>query len=92
MKKNFESANTSPVYGQIASATAEDTAPEAKKPAKKKNTRVNAEFSEENYDFLKAVSRASGISMTDFLNKIVDEYVQQKRGLYEDIQKWRNSL
>ena len=92
MKKNFESANTSPVYGQIASATAEDATPEAKKPAKKKNTRVNAEFSEENYDFLKAVSRASGISMTDFLNKIVDEYVQQKRGLYEDIQKWRNSL
>lgn len=92
MKKNFESANTSPVYGQIASATAEDTTPAAKKPAKKKNTRVNAEFSDENYDFLKAVSRASGISMTDLLNKIVNEYVQQKRGLYEEILKWRNSL
>lgn len=92
-KKNFEAANMNPVYGAIAEATAEEAAPAAEPKEKKTNsTRINAEFSQENYDFMKAVARASGVSMTDLLNKIVSEYAASKRELYEEILKWRNSL
>lgn len=93
MKKSFDEVNTSPVYGQIADATAEPAETEAKAEKKSKHsTRINAEFSEYNYEFLKTLARCSGVSMTELLNKIVSDYAETKKDLYNDILKWKNSL
>lgn len=54
--------------------------------------RVNFAFAPDIYDFVKTMSRVSGLNMTDYINSILRQYMEEHRDIYEKAIEFRNSL
>lgn len=54
--------------------------------------RINLAFSPEVYDFVKTMSKVSGITLTEFVNKVMKQYMDEHREQYEKAIEFRNSL
>lgn len=97
-KKDFSEMNLGRVFGTIEQATADHRGqsvitPEEK--AKRESTlktqgrkgaklpRINLAFSPQNFDFVRVVARASGKSMTEFINLIIAQYRTEHPDLYD---------
>ena len=107
MNKDF-TVNANKVHGAIAEATQEPrkdrktyTADEKSqylaelKTAGRKGCklpRINMAFTPENYNFIKTMSKASGLTLTEFINIVIDNYMKDHLEQYEKIIETRNSL
>lgn len=89
MAKDFSGINTGRVYENIETATAEHkhqgTASPQEQAQRKaemrtqgrkgcKLARINLAFSPDNHEFIKVMARATGRSMTEFTNLVIDAY------------------
>lgn len=88
-KKDFTAAATSRVYQQISDATAqeeqgaytEQEAQEAKMQMKTqgkkgmKAARINMAFAPDTYDYIKVLSQAKGVSITQLVNEIIRQHM-----------------
>lgn len=54
--------------------------------------RINLAFSPQVYDYVKTMSRAQGITLTEFCNKIMQQHMEEHRAIYEKAVEFRNSL
>lgn len=54
--------------------------------------RINLAFSPDNYKYVKAMSRASGRTVTDFINIIIAEHRENNRNLYEQALYFINEI
>lgn len=54
--------------------------------------RINLAFSPANYDYIVAMSRARGETMTEFVNKVLTDHLEAHRDVYDKVIEFRNSL
>ena len=54
--------------------------------------RINMAFSKKNYDYINTMSKAAGMNLTEFVNKIVDGHREEHADLYSRALEFRNSL
>lgn len=54
--------------------------------------RINLAFTQTNYDYISTMSRAAGLNLTEFVNKIIDGHREDHAKLYEQAIEFRNSL
>jgi FMN-dependent NADH-azoreductase len=54
--------------------------------------RINLAFTPELHDYITTMSRARGETITDFVNKVLREHMEQHRDIYEKAIEFRNSL
>lgn len=54
--------------------------------------RINLGFSAPVYDYVRCMSRVSGLSMTQFVNRCLREHMETHKDLYRQALKFRNSL
>ncbi len=52
-----------------------------------KSSRINMAFWTENYHFVKTMARISGQTMTEYVNRILDEYRKEHSETYENAQR-----
>lgn len=57
-----------------------------------KMPRINLAFSQDNYDYIKTMSIVSGISMTEYVNKIIAQYAEEHRDVYEQALRFRTQI
>ena len=60
--------------------------------AREKRPRINMAFSPENHNFLTVLSRASGQTLTQLTNRIIDLYRAQHPGLAEKANDLLNEI
>lgn len=54
--------------------------------------RINLAFSPEVYDYVKTMSKASGLTYTEFINRILQDHKEAHADTYKQAIKFRNSL
>lgn len=54
--------------------------------------RINMGFSPEVYDYIKTMARVSGMTLTQFVNLAMKEHMEERKDIYEQAVKFRNSL
>ena len=54
--------------------------------------RINLAFSPEVYEFIKTMSRVRGENLTEFVNMVLQEYMEEHRDVYEKALEFKNSL
>ena len=54
--------------------------------------RINLAFTPANYDYVKTMAKISGLTMTEFINKIMDEHREAHGELYKQAVEIRNKL
>lgn len=52
----------------------------------------NITFTPANHDYIKTMSKVSGISMTAYVNKIVEKHFEEHRGDYEKAKEFLNNI
>lgn len=57
-----------------------------------KITRINMAFTPDNYDFIKTMSKVSGLTITEFVNRIMQQYMKEHMEQYEKAIEFRNSI
>lgn len=57
-----------------------------------KMSRINMAFTPDVYDFIKTMSRVTGMTITDFTNTAMRTYIKEHGELYKQAIKIRNSL
>ena len=108
MAKKDLNINTAPVYDAIAEATTQGrkprktyTAEEAEAIKATLNTsgrkgvklsRINVAFTPDNHKYVKTMARVTGITLTDFINKIIEEHRAAHADLYQQAIDFKNSL
>lgn len=55
-----------------------------------KADRINLAFTVDNYNFVKRFARCKGMSMTDFVNYIIEEYRKSNQKEFEKIEEFIN--
>lgn len=68
-----------------AAARREKLQTQGKKGAK--TQRINMAFTDSNYDYIHTVARAKGLTMTKFVNEMIDFYRESHTKLYEEAKK-----
>lgn len=107
-KKDFSDMQTTSIYGSINEATQgtrkqrkEYTEEEAKEFANNLQTsgrkgvklpRINLAFAPDVYDYITTMSRVRGENMTQFINHVLKQYMQDHMDIYEKAIEFRNSL
>lgn len=102
-KKDFSAATTSRVYQQIDTATAQDEQEEyteqevqearmqMKTQGKKgmKAARINMAFAPDTYDYIKVLSQAKGVSITQLVNEIIRQHmgIPENKAAFEKAQE-----
>lgn len=97
-KKDFGTIKTGRVYDTIETATsnkgqqgtASPQEAEARREALRtqgrkgaKATRINMAFTDSNHQFIKIMSRISGLTMTEFTNRVIEQYRQEHPEVYD---------
>jgi hypothetical protein len=97
-KKDFTGMNTGRVYGAIEQATsrkgqqgkaspqeAQERAAQLKTQGRKgcKAVRINMAFTPENHEYIKVLAKATGKTMTEFTNLVIERYRTEHPELYE---------
>lgn len=54
--------------------------------------RINLAFSQENYDYVRTMSKAAGMTYTEFIDKILRDHKEAHADTYQKIIDIRNSL
>lgn len=54
--------------------------------------RINVAFLPETYDYIKTVARASGMTLTDFVNLVLRKYIEEHPEAYDKAKEVRSSL
>lgn len=54
--------------------------------------RLNMAFSPDVYDYIRTMSKVSGITLTEFVNKVMKQYMDEHMEQYEKAIEFRNSL
>ena len=54
--------------------------------------RINLAFSPELYDYVRTMSKVSGMTLTEFVNREVQKSLNEDRTIYEKAIEFRNSL
>ena len=54
--------------------------------------RINMAFSPDLYDYIRTMSKVSGISLTDFVNRVLRQYMSEHREQYDRAVEFRDSL
>lgn len=54
--------------------------------------RINLAFTPELHEYITTMSRARGETLTDFVNKVLREHMEEHRDIYEKAIEFRNSL
>lgn len=54
--------------------------------------RINLALSPEIHDYVRTMSRVQGITITEFINSIIAEYMAENRDIYDKAIEFRNSL
>lgn len=54
--------------------------------------RINMAFAPELYDYVKTMSKVSGLTLTEFVNTIIQQYMNGHREQYDKALEFRNSL
>lgn len=54
--------------------------------------RINMAFAPELYDYVKTMSKVSGLTLTEFVNTIILQYMDGHREQYDKALEFRNSL
>lgn len=54
--------------------------------------RLNMAFAPEVYDYIRTMSKVSGITLTEFVNKVMKQYMNEHMEQYEKAIEFRNSL
>lgn len=57
-----------------------------------KLSRINMAFSPSNYDFVVTMSRVTGQNLTQFVNKVMDEYRAEHKDIYDKALEFRKML
>lgn len=96
--KDFSGINTGRVYEAIEQSTGtrgrkvEASPQEARQRINEMRTqgkkgvkapRINFAFSGDNYDYIKIMARASGKTMTEFINLVISRYREEHPDIYE---------
>jgi predicted DNA binding CopG/RHH family protein len=50
----------------------------------KKLPRVNMAFSESNFEYLHLISRIEGVSLTEYVNRLIEKDMKSKNGIIEE--------
>ena len=101
-------ANANKVHGAIAEATQEPRKERKTYTDEERNAfqsqlrtagrkgckapRINTAYTPENYEFIKIMSKASGYTLADFINIIIDNYRKEHLEQYNKVIELRNSL
>lgn len=103
--KNFDKIKTNSVYEVIEQSTGSKrthttaSAQEATERKAKlqtqgrkgcKATRINMAFTPDNHEYIKTMSKISGMSMTEYINMIIAEYRENNITLFEQAQALLN--
>ena len=106
-KKDFAGMNTGRVYGAIEQATsrkgqqgtaspqeAAERAAQLKTQGRKgcKAIRINMAFTPSNHQFIKVMARASGKTMTEFTNLVIEAYQREHPEIMEQAQTFLNTV
>ena len=54
--------------------------------------RINMAFTPELYDYIRTMSKVSGLTLTVFLNTVLKQYMDEHRAQYDRALEFRNSL
>jgi YesN/AraC family two-component response regulator len=54
--------------------------------------RINLAFSPEVYDFVKTMSRVTGETMTEYINKVMQQHMEANQDVYKEAIKFRNMI
>ena len=54
--------------------------------------RINMAFAPELYDYIKTMSKVSGMTLTEFVNTVLNQYMNDHRDQYEKALEFRHSL
>lgn len=54
--------------------------------------RINVAFTPDNYDYIVCMSRVRGENLTQFINKIIAEHMEQHSEIYQKAIEFKNSL
>lgn len=54
--------------------------------------RINLAFTPDVYDYIRTMSRAAGMNLTEFTNMIIQQHMEEHRDLYKKAIEFRNSL
>lgn len=54
--------------------------------------RINMAFTPELYDYIRTMSKVSGITLTEFVNTVIKQYMEEHREQYDKAIEFRNSL
>lgn len=57
-----------------------------------KLSRINMAFTPDVYEYIKTMSRVSGLTMTAFINKALKEHMENHKETYNKALEFRNSL
>lgn len=106
-KKDFAGMNTGRVYAAIESATAKkgqqgsaspqeaaERASNLKTQGRKgcKATRINMAFTPDNHEFIAVMAKASGKTMTEFTNLVIEAYRREHPEIMEQAQAFLNTI
>ena len=106
-KKQFAEINTGKLYGNIEQATTpkgqQGTASQEEQRARAsalatqgrkgcQAVRINMAFTPENYEFVRVISKASGRTMTVFVNQIIEAYRAENPELMEQARGFLDTL
>lgn len=106
-KKQFAEINTGKLYGDIEQATAKKGQQGTASPAERRArasalatqgrkgcqaVRINMAFTPENYEFVRVISKASGRTMTVFVNQIIEAYRAENPELMEQARGFLDTL
>lgn len=107
MAKDFSGINTGRVYGAIEQATSTkgqqgkaspqeqaERASALKTQGRKgcKAIRINMAFTPENHEFIKVTARATGKTMTEFTNLVIERYRTEHPEIFEKAKELIDSL
>ncbi len=54
--------------------------------------RINLAFSPEVYEFVKTMSRVTGETMTEYINKVMQQHMEANQDVYKEAIKFRNMI
>ena len=54
--------------------------------------RINMAFTRQNYDYINTMAKASGLNLTEFVNKVMDAHREGHTELYNRALEFRNSI
>lgn len=97
MAKKFDSTSTESQYGAVIgdlNTPKEDEYDASKTQGKKgmKTNRINMGFSPENYEYLRVMSGIRSMTITKFVNFIIEEDRKQNADLYIKARDLKNSI